>query len=714
MPLLCRLTIVGGESAAEEMFVLSNHKTTHTRTNKISLTGKVETSIPKLIFILILAWTFFIGVLLWFNISQAYKTAEDAALLQARTAFEKDVMYRRWVSGLGGVFGKTSDSLPPNPYLSEEGREIEGSDGTVYTKVNPAYMTRLVNELGELESGVIGRITSNNPIRSENMADDWESQALLQMEGDGNVSEISAIQDLDGKEYLRFMGALQVEESCLSCHAFQGYKVGDQRGGISVAVPMEPFTGVANNTALFLALTHISVWLFGTLLLLYFGYLMQRLRERGEAKLKLQLLADELEERVEERTRDLDLARQAAENANNAKSVFLSNMSHEIRSPMNAIIGMTNIGLKAPDPQRKDYAFDKIGTASSHLLGIINDVLDMSKIESGKMTLAPAECRFTKTLQRALEVNSFLVNEKEQTLTVRVDDDIPELLFFDDQRLTQVITNLLSNAVKFTPKGGSIHLDARVAERQQGSCTLQIEVRDSGIGISAEQQQSLFQAFEQADNSTSRKFGGTGLGLVISKRLVEMMGGRMWLQSEEGKGAVFTFTVKAGEVEGKAEVETAAGARAEAGAKAASGTPRAANDGKAPAAEPVFPKRRVLLAEDIDVNREIVCAVLEPTKLEIVCANDGREAVRLYKEDPEGFDLILMDLQMPEMGGLEATGLIRSYAREHNCKPVPIVAMTANVFREDVENCLEAGMDGHIGKPLDSEELYAVLEKYLS
>ncbi|MDR1374922.1 MAG: GAF domain-containing protein, partial [Treponema sp.] len=237
-------------------------------------------------------------------------------------------------------------------------------------------------------------------------------------------------------------------------------------------------------------------------------------------------------------------ALEQAERASKAKGDFLANMSHEMRTPMNAIIGMTSIARLSSDIQKKDYCLQKIEDASSHLLGVINDILDMSKIEANKLELSFAEFIFERVLQKAVNVIIFRVDEKKQKFSVHIDQRIPRVLAGDDQRLTQVITNLLSNAVKFTPEEGSIQLAAFFDGEEDGICTIRITVADSGIGISTEQRSRLFSSFEQADSSTSRKFGGTGLGLAISMRLVNMMGGDIQVESEPGKGSTFIFTVK--------------------------------------------------------------------------------------------------------------------------------------------------------------------------
>ena len=397
-----------------------------------------------------------------------------------------------------------------------------------------------------------------------------------------------------------------------------------------------------------------------------------------------------LETIVEKRTIELV-------SASRAKSSFLSNMSHEMRTPLNAITGMTVIGRKAKDIERKDYALDRISDASTHLLGVINDVLDMSKIEANMLELSPVEFNFEKMLQKVVAVVNLRVNEKRQTLTVRLDNAIPRTVVADDQRLTQVAVNLLSNAVKFTPEEGLITLNASLVGEENGVCSIQVTVSDTGIGISEEQQKKLFCSFQQAESNTTRKYGGTGLGLAISKSIVEMMGGKIGVKSEPGKGSVFTFTVQAPKgsyIEVKPDAVDAA-------------------DKTEADISGIFAGHTVLLAEDVNFNREIVIAFLEPTRLSIDCAENGAEAVRMFSEAPGKYDLIFMDVQMPEMDGYEATRRIRALDTP-KALTIPIVAMTANVFREDIDRCLEAGMNSHVGKPLDFNEILEKLNEYLS
>ena len=390
---------------------------------------------------------------------------------------------------------------------------------------------------------------------------------------------------------------------------------------------------------------------------------------------------------------------ESLEIASQAKSDFLSNMSHEMRTPMNAIIGMTTIGKRSGDIARKDYSLNKIEEASTHLLGIINDVLDMAKIEADKLELSPVEFAFSTLLHNVVSVVNFRVEEKHQSLSIQVEGGVPKFVIGDAQRLAQVIINLLSNAVKFTPEGGKIHLNASYIGEKDGVCELRLEVADNGIGISPEQQNRLFRAFEQAESGTSRKFGGTGLGLSISKSIVELMDGRIWVESEPGKGSRFIFTVKI--KRGDNEMISSD-----------TEYPGQEEDNNA-GQKKVFPGKKVLIAEDVDINREILIALLDGAGMLIDSAKNGKEAVDMVATAPDKYDLVFMDIQMPEMDGLEATSRIRALPLRRE-RRLPIIAMTANVFKSDIEECLSVGMDEHIGKPLNFDEVLRCLQKYLA
>jgi PAS domain S-box-containing protein len=396
---------------------------------------------------------------------------------------------------------------------------------------------------------------------------------------------------------------------------------------------------------------------------------------------------------------DLKQSRKEALAASRAKSEFLSNMSHEIRTPMNAIIGMTAIGRNETDKARKDYALDKIESASVHLLGVINDILDISKIESGKMELSSVAFSFSKMLDRVMNVISQKLKEKRHQFSVEIDPAISDGLHGDDQRLAQVITNILSNAAKFTPEEGSIAFKAELLSSDEDACVIRMSVRDSGIGMTRKEQGKIFNIFQQAEAGTARKFGGSGLGLSISKSILKLMDGDIWVESEPGKGSCFYFTahlgiLKQGEA---AHSDPGQDSRME------------EDDGLIGD----FADKVMLLVDDIEINLEILITLLEPTKITIDTAKDGQEAFDAFAANPARYDVILMDVQMPEIDGLQATKMIRAHDAPQ-AATVPIIAMTANVFKEDIEKCIVAGMNDHLGKPVAIQDVRKMLSHYLN
>jgi len=397
---------------------------------------------------------------------------------------------------------------------------------------------------------------------------------------------------------------------------------------------------------------------------------------------------------------ELELALKQATEASKAKSNFLSAMSHEMRTPMNAIIGMTSIGKKAEDIEDKNYALKKIGDTSAHLLGVINDVLDMAKIEADKLELLPVEFKFEKLLKKIMTVVSYKADEKKQVLIVNVDSKIPPYITGDDQRLAQVITNLIDNAVKFTPANGEISLYVSLIDETDDTYELCFEVSDSGIGISAQQQTKLFNAFEQAEGGMNREYGGTGLGLVISKNIVELMDGKIWVESDLGKGAKFIFTVKLQRSKKTHDLKDESVDKTD------------KHSDYKDITHDTYTGKKVLIAEDVEINCEILMAMLEDTGLIFECAVNGKEALDMVKAAPDKYDIIFMDLQMPLMDGYEATRQIRALPALKG-KDLPIIALSANVFTSDIEACIAAGMNDHLGKPLDVDRIFDVLKKYL-
>jgi len=380
----------------------------------------------------------------------------------------------------------------------------------------------------------------------------------------------------------------------------------------------------------------------------------------------------------------IDLAKDKAGAENKQKSVFLANMSHEIRTPMNAIIGMTSIGKSSTDTSGKDYCLSKIEDASHHLLGVINDILDMSKIEANKFDLSPTEFRFEKMLQRVVNVVNFRVDEKKQKLAVHIDKTIPNTLIGDEQRLAQVVTNLMSNAVKFTPENGSIDLSARLLKKDGENCTIQISVADTGIGISREQQAFLFRPFRQAESSTTRKYGGTGLGLSISKSIAEMMGGDISVESDVGKGSTFSVRVqlRRGEEASRKSQILSADLR----------------------------DFRVLSVDDDAETLAYIRELVQEFGVRCDVAASAEEALGLVDRNGT-YNICFMDWQLRDMDGVSLSRALK--AKAGNPDDTTIIMVSGAEWRAIENEAKSAGIERYISKPIFPSEIMDVLNEVL-
>jgi signal transduction histidine kinase len=389
---------------------------------------------------------------------------------------------------------------------------------------------------------------------------------------------------------------------------------------------------------------------------------------------------------------DLVRAADAAAAASRAKSEFLANMSHEIRTPMNAVLGLLGLAHEMAPPGEQRQLLSIARSSAESLLTVLNDVLDFSRVEAGQLTLERVVFPLGDALYAAIRTLTLLAEQKHLTLAIDLEPGVPDVVVGDPGRLRQVLINLLGNAIKFT-SAGSVSLRVRLLTREQGAVTVQLSVSDTGVGIPPEAQAAIFQAFTQADASTTRKYGGTGLGLSICHRLVTLMGGRIWVESEVGKGSTFHFIACFGEADART-LDVDPPVRETPPATRSPGVPLGL---------------RVLVAEDNGVNQMLTVRFLRKLGCEASVADNGRDALEAVTAG--GFDLVLMDVQMPEMDGYEATAAIRAHP-DQAMASLPIVALTAHATASDRDRCLAAGMNGFLTKPLRLDALRTELERF--
>ena len=624
------------------------------------------------------AWTVLIAISLFYNIYIVNKHNTQLVKNVAAAFFREIQTTRAWNASHGGVYVPITATTQPNQYLSVKNRDLTTTTGLKLTKINPAFMTRQISEINASKPDNIQfRMTSLNPIRPKNKPVPWESKALNSFE----EGKKSYFQFDNEKQAYHYMGPLWVKEACLKCHAQQGYKLGEIRGGISVIVPKGLNMGNDDLSITSLIIMHISVWFIGIIMSILFW----KYRER-----QLKKLSDE-QNITKEQNIVLEATTKKAEAASIAKSQFLANMSHEIRTPINGILGSLELLTHTKDIDEQKKLIHISRNSGETLMTLIQDILDISKIEAGKFIINFIDFNLYTVVDELIPKHTMKAAKKNIEFIFRIPPDIPLHLTGDPDRLKQIIDNLCSNAIKFTEKGVICLIVERILEKDK-MINLKFIVRDTGIGISNDNQEKLFNTFTQADSSITRNYGGTGLGLAISKNLTELMGGSINVKSELGHGAEFwielpLFKQVIVDEETDKEIDKMQHINT----------------------QPNHEKYRILIVDDIETNRIILEENLKIWGFQFETASSGKEALELLikaKNKNMPFHIGLIDYMMPEMDGIELAHLIKN---DKTIKDIKLIMLSSADIQNPEKQFKLMDFHGYFAKPIRSKILLKAL-----
>jgi signal transduction histidine kinase/CheY-like chemotaxis protein len=567
------------------------------------------------------AWTVFIAAALTWLLIVHHQTTLDHARLQAQIGLEKNLLFFKWGTAFDSIYVREKTNAPPDHNLAHgEESFVQTQGGQQLALVNPMAMLRGVLDMGHEQFGHQSHLTSLRLFRPENAPDAWESEALKAFEH--GESEASSVETMGGQTYMRVMRPIVTDESCLACHRDAGEHVGGVRGGASVSIPMAPLWAAGRREVYSTAITGSLIWLLG---LAVIGYGAGRIQKEND---------------------QLALARDQAVEASRLKSEFLANMSHEIRTPMNGVLGMASLLAESKLTEAQTEYVRAIEATGEALMNIINDILDYSKIEAGRIELEVAPFDLRQCVEDALDLFSARAFEKKLELIYLMGPGVPTHVAGDGFRLRQILVNLLGNAIKFTARGEVVlTVDAEPAGDRQ---RLRFAIKDTGIGITADSMKRLFQSFTQVDASTTRRFGGTGLGLAISRRLAELMGGTMWAESIPGEGSTFQFTILVTPSPQLVEFNIHTN-------------------------QPDVAGKRLLIVDDNETNRNILAAFASVWGMVVREAATPHAALDLLRAD-SGCDVAALDMQMPDMDGEELAAAIHKLP---GCTQLPLLLLTS-------------------------------------